>query len=758
MKYFYILFIFSLLSASITKAQNPYTEQNLLGKQALKMNNRGAAEDYFYQSILRNKDSDSYYQLAKLLITEKDSKKKNQGYEYASKAYLLEPDNLEIKYLYLDYLEYFGKKSSRMEGYWDIFRKDPLQAMALFKIADIKLAEYEKHRALSVDTERWFLDDDVMPFDLTPTVQAELDSAEILYQKGLEIDPKSHYGLFGMARLYQMTTKPEKAIDYLKEILKYYPDDKDAHLQLGVYYYKKKKLDESFREFQNAMPLMSPEEQDDFIYNSVITLLEPKYFEPFRTMNYQQKRNLIEKWWKASDPLYFSEYNERLMEHYARVGYANLFFSVPNIDVVGWKTDRGQVLIRYGEPARKEKFKQRQNLSTDVRGLGLTQSSVTSESAIVDPNAARFGAVPAVINPVAIPGTFIEIWEYDNIPGFVFSGDVNYYKFVTGNEMEELLRKRNAPRSRTAGSVMPDSRNAINSLRDFETLKRQKMQSYKPVLYGNKLNSEFRLYQFNQLPVNNNGNAELFISYQIPARDSLGNFVKDYSHEIGIFLFDQNFDPIMQIRDTLQHSAIKRDFKGIDNPVSSIGVSTKPRKISFAFDLKRFCDSNYFSYRKAFEIAPVPKERLAISDLVFTDKIEMETPAPGSIVRGDYSFYPRLSNRFSNGEQFYIYYEVYNLSLDDKKEGDYEQVITIKPKGEEDTVLRKIVKGITTILSGEEGKISLTANYKTFEANTQVYLQLDLSEYKSGKYELTITINDKVSGTSSVRNTELEIF
>lgn len=54
--------------------------------------------------------------------------------------------------------------------------------------------------------------------------------------------------------------------------------------------------------------------------------------------------------WKERDPLNLTPYNERLLEHYTRIAYSNLRFGIPKLNITGWKTDRGTVVIRYGVP------------------------------------------------------------------------------------------------------------------------------------------------------------------------------------------------------------------------------------------------------------------------------------------------------------------------------------------------------------------------------------------------------------------------
>lgn len=61
----------------------------------------------------------------------------------------------------------------------------------------------------------------------------------------------------------------------------------------------------------------------------------------------------VERAWASRDPLLSTPTNERLMEHYQRVAYANLRFSEDAAMRGGWKSDRGTVYIRYGAPIER---------------------------------------------------------------------------------------------------------------------------------------------------------------------------------------------------------------------------------------------------------------------------------------------------------------------------------------------------------------------------------------------------------------------
>ena len=51
----------------------------------------------------------------------------------------------------------------------------------------------------------------------------------------------------------------------------------------------------------------------------------------------------LKKFWKNHDPVKFTEYNERLIEHYTRVAYVNLRFSKPEKGIKGWQTEPGNI-------------------------------------------------------------------------------------------------------------------------------------------------------------------------------------------------------------------------------------------------------------------------------------------------------------------------------------------------------------------------------------------------------------------------------
>ena len=56
------------------------------------------------------------------------------------------------------------------------------------------------------------------------------------------------------------------------------------------------------------------------------------------------------RYWTSKDPRYLTPYNERKLEHYSRLTYADLLYGSPDLKLRGWDTQRGQIMVRYGPP------------------------------------------------------------------------------------------------------------------------------------------------------------------------------------------------------------------------------------------------------------------------------------------------------------------------------------------------------------------------------------------------------------------------
>ncbi len=99
---------------------------------------------------------------------------------------------------------------------------------------------------------------------------------------------------------------------------------------------------------------MSEEELDQVFNESkyVATTQEKDQWEALKSED--AKKKFLFAFWKARDLTPATPVNENKREYFERVKKANKLYS--NIQRKGWKTDRGRVLLLYGEPTEIERY------------------------------------------------------------------------------------------------------------------------------------------------------------------------------------------------------------------------------------------------------------------------------------------------------------------------------------------------------------------------------------------------------------------
>jgi GWxTD domain-containing protein len=150
-----------------------------------------------------------------------------------------------------------------------------------------------------------------------------------------------------LAQCYFDLGKPDSAV----AVIEHMPADSldtDDLLILGMAHSEAGDLSASFDAFSTALETM--DEKTRSRYTSVALLAtreETGAISDTRPARAASEAALL---WKRRDPNPATEVNERLVEHFARVAFADLHFSVWRLDRPGSQTDRGEVYIRYGRP------------------------------------------------------------------------------------------------------------------------------------------------------------------------------------------------------------------------------------------------------------------------------------------------------------------------------------------------------------------------------------------------------------------------
>ena len=146
-------------------------------------------------------------------------------------------------------------------------------------------------------------------------------------------------------------------------------------------------------------------------------------------------------------------------------------------------------------------------------------------------------------------------------------------------------------------------------------------------------------------------------------------------------------------------------------------------------------------YKKQVNVRDYRGGALMISDLKLSTGIT-RTDRTGPFVRNGLAIVPHPLRVFRRGQLVYVYYEVYNLDLDESARTSYETQYEIVPEGTPARPFRpsRQLKDMQTVLLTFEGE-GLSSEEAEFTA-------MDTTNLTPGVYVLTVTFVDRHAGNS----------
>jgi GWxTD domain-containing protein len=692
-----LLFVFFLiLKAEIIHPQNNSGKNKSYlfekGMEAFKDKDTLAAEKYFKESVEKFDDAESKYQLGLINLDKNTFESRNRAYEFFRKAVLSEPQNIEYRLAFASLMRDFARKSSEDE-FKKIILLDSANFNAWLNLAEIKDEDFtEYNNSVRKMSDEFF-------GSLQEYADKDFAEAEKFYLNALSIDSTNNSTGIKLALLYEKAGKPEKGIPLLEKFISQKKDDKQTHICLGLLFYKTQDLKGCFTEYKKALSMMGDEEKNDFTFNSVKFLIEPAFENAVDSLNEYQLKNFIDIYWKVNDPLYLTEYNERLLEHYSRVAFANLHFGGKKIKKPGWKTDRGEAVLRYGEPLSFMRIRP----SMEADGLNMKT----------------------------------EVWSYKNmVLGFTDMALSGNYQFSAPD----------APKAKMHTQFAGDTQFFV------ENLKKVRHTYYDPKFEGPNFDVKYSIAQFKSEEIRNH--TDLYVNYKLQLPDSL--YKPDLSSlkfNTGLFFFNKNYDEQFRYLKTFEISKAAGD-----SVLKSLITTARPDSGFISFEIIREKDKGTFSDRSKFRVRKFNSVRLDISDLLAANYAGTDSLKNILLNRKRIKIIPSADLIFGKNNQPYLYYEIYNLKKGENGLTDFEQRVTIMEYKEKPVKgFEAAAKSFLEFLGiGRKSEVTLTNKYKTPESDPQIYFQLDLEDYEPGKYEVIVNVKDLIQNTEAVTRSVID--
>lgn len=635
---------------------------------------------------LDRKFAQAHSKLAQIYMEQGTLQGRRQAEREINKALELEPKNPEFNLILGLLMVKQGFTYNAKDQFKRVIRLDPNCAEAYYNLG--LLYEDDMLRYKDMVSEGGLI-------QLSGFAKKYQAKAIKYFEKVLEIDPHHHDARFHLALIYLESGNLDKMVDLFEEMVKEDSLDKDAHLFLGLGFYRLGRYKEANNEYAIAKSLMDEKERK--VFDSVDPILSLKEQKEYRQS--ENKSEFIKSFWKKRDPLFLTEYNERILEHYSRIAYVNLRFGVPRLGIDGYETDRGQIYIRYGEPKIKRKIR------------------------------------PEIENGIFYPIT--DVWIYDNFQ-FVFEDVYSSDNYTFSDAM---------PGASRIGSRYPGS----------YTWQAIELRNKMPEIYEYKIKG--RRFELPHLWANfrsNNDKNLVKIAYGIPSAMLESSPVI----QKGLFLFDDKWNEVKRIvglglypqRMNIEGKAELPliSFQEGTLYVDERDVQIKPGSYHLAIEVRDTISGNLGIVRENMLIEPYDSIDLQLSDILLVLKVVLTGDSTATVMS------PTLT--YLKSQPINIYYEIYNLHKNQIGKTNYQVNYSIYREPTNNKGLAKLTKTLDKLLGITKKHAVVTLSFRGSGTVTQKpqNLTIDMADIYEGEYKLIITLTDLNSGEQTSKEIKLK--
>ncbi len=586
---------------------------------------------------------------------------------------------------------------------------------------------------------------DVPVRDLSGRAERAYEHAIGHLHQALASDPRRRTVYDHLMRIYALKGEYEDALQMLQQMYIHYAEDPSLWTYLGLAHYRQGQMEAASKSFETGFRYMMPDVQE--AYQNLDDILPDDEKKQYK----EDPVAYASRFWTSKDPRHLTPYNERKLEHFARLTYADLLYGAPDLNLRGWQTERGQILVRYGLPRIDAVIVPSQaptrnawnDLSSDLEAP--EQQSITGTAvqfvpvATADPTNAL--ALKSQLEEFDMPGEMntFNIWDY---------GD---FKFVFEDPFRNGEYRLYSPSAQDIAGGMEAWLNDY-VLRARETF-RKLPDRYEYRSPARQIEMPYTVNAFKGA-----GNeTDLYVHYGIPivGFDPSKEMV-ELTANLGTFLINESRDILVERRRTIYglQTAQIIPFEQTNLWVDSQQMTAPPGEQEISVEFETAGGGTVAVQRKEVTVPDFTTNRLALSDLLLAYRVE-ESPegAPaqaGDVVRHGFSISPAPWSVFPNGRPIYLYFEAYHLAQDENGKTDYEVEVLLTPQDE--------AKGIGRLFKGLFGRgkgVSVRYSGSGSVSDEAQYQILDAQGRSPGAYTVLLHLRDNIARKTVVSQKEL---
>lgn len=655
------------------------------------------------------KFAEAYYRLGLARQEEDTFRSRMLGAEALRRAIELAPANLEYRYALARLQSARGFDGEAKQQYKQIMKLAPAEARPYYELALFEEKDMLHYREMvSLHEEA------VISFH--EFAQKDFEETERLLRTAVTLDPAMVEAQQRLAALYFEAARFEDMLSVLQNALAHQnkaqaatpenasPVFVDLYLWLGLAHSRLHDSEAAQKDYAQALAAMSPEQRAFF--NSLAPVLPPEAREAYMNLDSLARRAEEQYFWNTRDPMFLTPVNERLLEHFSRLAYANLRYSDPRRGIEGWKTDRGQVLIRFGFP--QQRVRTRADLGTTPTGR-------------VTLNASK------------------EVWEYGDFH-MIFDD-----RFLNGNYS-------------FAWSQDPEADGKVLFERQIEreTERFDFPHGGKPLVLPQVI-AQFRSRESSDSTL-------LEIYYGLPGEDlqpadTLENR-RHYQLGRGFFLCDSSWTPIHSWRQNRNLVAAEQAIEPQKFLIERWPLLAPSGAYNFSFETMDRESRHSGVVRDTITIADFSGDSLRLSSLLLADAIEAASDELAAYNKGEVSILPSLSRQFRLNSPVYVYYEIYNLARGADGVTNFRVASTVEMEQEGKGAVANVVSSVGRLFGLGKQHVAVTSSFESRGEKTQENLHhgIQVMGAQPGTYRLTIAVFDLNSGQRTSGSLQFQII
>ncbi|MXW65038.1 MAG: tetratricopeptide repeat protein [Bacteroidetes bacterium SB0662_bin_6] len=569
--------------------------------------------------------------------------------------------------------------------------------------------------------------------DLSGRAQHAYERAVAHLEDALSSDPLRHSVYRQLMKIYALKGEYDTAREMLENMHASFPEDPSTWLYLGLAQAYGGDPQGAASAFETALQYMDNEEK--IVFETLSLLLLPTEEELYE----EDPVTYASRFWASKDPRYLTPWNERKIEHYARLVYADLLYGSEGLELRGWDTERGHILVRYGPPERDVVIVP--GSSSGVRDVGLAPTSRTDSRAVPTPTDMSFSPRTAHIggdfDMLSEANTF-NIWDY---------GD---FRFVFEDPFRNGEYRLYSPTASDMSAGVPAWLNDYSIIAEETIARTPELYEYEAP--GRRVDIPFVASAFK----GSGEDADIYVSYGIPiSEDGIQQETIDVAARIGAFLVSERRDILVERRQTIY--GLRGDhIRSFDEAHLWVGgqvMTAPPGQHEVSMEFETVSGGTIAVQRRAIEVPDFTEDELQVSDLMLAYTIEEADPdnvESATVHRGEFAIISAPWNVFSHRQPIYLFFEIYRLTRTEDGETQYEMEARLTPRNN----ARGIARVVRNIF-GTGGGVSVSVPGSGSLPDETNYLILDAANQAPGLYTLTLRVRDLVSGKSVERTIDL---